>query len=266
VGTAESIALSGSAVPDRAVRVVLKIQSSLLAAITSDSTADLTADNLVGDKFVDIASGVSPKHVAPGGEIRYKSTELMQSLDLAQFEQQLRIVDATLADMEAGRGSLGQFVQKDNIYTSLIQQLTALEQKIRRAARTTGSVGDVLYTDRMYRLIDDPLVKLDRTLARIQSSPWMRDTAQYEQFLDAARKLRKSVADIRAGQLFQSGDLYADWNRRVIAFARGVDDFNANPAFTNSLVYDNLTGAFREMTVTVRDFREHPGKYLMQLF
>src|ERR1017187_9370422 len=54
VGRAASIGLSNSAVPDRAVRLVLSIQRGRLSTITSDSTAELTADNMVGDKFVDI--------------------------------------------------------------------------------------------------------------------------------------------------------------------------------------------------------------------
>jgi len=87
----------------------------------------------------------------------------------------------------------------------------------------------LLYTDRLYRQIDDPLLRLDSTLARLQSSPWLRDTGQYQQFVDAARSLRKSVADARAGQLFQSDDLYADFARRLAALARTVDDFNAGP-------------------------------------
>ena len=54
VGTTASVGISGSTVQDRAVRLVLSIQHSRLSTITSDSTAELTADNLVGDKFVDI--------------------------------------------------------------------------------------------------------------------------------------------------------------------------------------------------------------------
>lgn len=263
VGTVASVGLSRSTVPDRAVRVDLSIQRGRLSSITSDSTAELTTDNLVGDKFVDITSGLSPKHVAAGGEVPYKaSPNLMKSLDLDQFEQQLRIVDTTLKDIEAGRGSVGKFVQGDQMYTDVVRRMVVLQNDLRAAAKTTGSVGSVLYTDRLYRQIDDPLVRLDRTLARIQSSPWLRDTGQYEQFVDAARGLRKSVADMRAGRLLQSDEFYADWTRRLAALVQAVDDFNAGPDFTNSLLYDNLTGVSRELGAAARDFREHPGKYL----
>lgn len=263
VGTASGVGLSNSTVPDRAVRLVLSIQRGRLSTITSDSTAELTADNLVGDKFVDITSGLSSTHVAAGGEIRYKgSPNLMKSLDLEQFQQQLRIVDATLRDMETGRGQLGEFVQGDKVYTDVVRRMAVLQNDLRAAVKTTGAVGSVIYTDRLYRQISDPLVQLDQTLARIQSSPWLRDTGQYQQFLDAARGLRKSVADARASQLFQSDDLYVDWARRLAALARAVDDFNAGPEFSSSLLYDNLTGMSREMGAAAHDLLENPRKYL----
>ncbi|MGD0045465.1 MAG: MlaD family protein [Bryobacteraceae bacterium] len=268
VGTTAGIALSGSTVPDRAVRLVLSIRSSRLSTITSDSTAELTADNLVGDQFVDITSGTGSTHVAAGGEIHYKGgPALMKSLDLAQFEEQLRIVDATLRDMETGHGPVGKFVQGDQLYTDVVRRMAELQNDLRAAAKTTGAVGSLLYTDRLYHQIDDPLVRLDSTLARIQSSPWLRDTGQYQQFLDAARDLRKSVADTRAGQIFQSDDLYLDWTRRLTALARAVDDFNAGPEFTSSQFYDNLTGMSREMGAFAHDLLKNPRKYLgMKIF
>ncbi|HEY1183113.1 MAG TPA: MlaD family protein [Bryobacteraceae bacterium] len=268
VGSTASVGISGSTVPDRAVRVVLSVRRSHLSTITSDSTAELTADNLVGDKFVDITSGKSSTHVMAGGEIQYKaSPDLMKSLDLTEFEAQLRIVDATLRDMEDGRGPVGRFVQGDKMYTDVVRRMVKLQEDLRAAVKTTGAVGSLLYTDRHYHQIEDPLLRLDSMLARIESSPWLRDTGQYQQFLDAARDLRKSVADTRAGQLFQSDDLYMDWSRRLAALVRTVDDFNAGPQFSNSLLYDNLTGMSREMGAMAHDLRENPRKYLgMNIF
>ena len=268
VGKTASIGLSGSQAPERAVRVVLQIQRSRLSTIPNDSTAQLTADNLVGDKFVDITSGTSTTHIAADGEIRYKATpDLIKSLDLQQFQAQLRIVDAALRDMEQGRGPVGKFVQGDKMYTDLVRRMTKLQNDLREAASTTGKVGSVLYTANHYRQIDDPLVRLDATLARMRPSPWLRDTGPYQQLLDAARGLRQSAAEARAGQLFQADDLYVDWARRLGALARAVDEFNASPAFTNSLLYDSLTGMSREMADFMRDLRQNPKKYLgMKMF
>ena len=92
VGTVARVGLSGSTAADRVVRLTLAIERGRLSTINSDSTAELTADSLVGDKFVDITSGASPAHIAAGGEIRYKgSPDLMQSLDLVQFQDRILV-------------------------------------------------------------------------------------------------------------------------------------------------------------------------------
>jgi hypothetical protein len=257
------IGLSGSALPARAIRLALSVQRARLPAITSDSTAELTADSLVGDQFVDITSGTAATHVPVGGEIQYKGAPgLMQSLDLTQFQQQLRLVDAVLRDMQTGHGAIGKFVQTDQMYSDVLGRMATLQTDLRAAVKTTGAVGSLIYTDTHYRRIDDSLLRLDSTLARFQSSPWLRETGQYQQFLDAARDLRQSVSAVRSGPLFQSDDLYADLCRRLSALVRTVDDVNSSPAFSSSLVYDNLTGMSREWGALARAVRENPKKYL----
>jgi len=205
---------------------------------------------------VDITSHASPRPIVAGGEVQYKaSTDVMKSLDLQQFADQLRTIEATLVDIEAGRNPVGQFIQGDTMYRDLERRLTQLQGGLRRAVNTAGAVGQMVYSDALYRQIAVPLTDLDRALARFESAPIMRDSGQYEQFLKAAVDLRKSIAGVRAGALFQSDALYAAWNANLNAL-------NSSPQFTSSETYDSFTGWAREMENSVRDFREHPQKYL----
>ena len=41
-----------------------------------------------------------------------------------------------------------------------------------------------------------------------------------------------------------------------------VDQMNASPLLTRSDTYEGLNGAVKEIQKTVKDFREHPAKYL----
>src|SRR5437899_1473453 len=88
VGKVEKVELSGSNDPKRVVRVSVKVDRDRLDAIAVDSTAQASTDTPIGDKFVDITSGVSPQHLQPGAEITFKgSPELMKSIDLATFQK-----------------------------------------------------------------------------------------------------------------------------------------------------------------------------------
>ena len=49
--------------------------------------------------------------MTPGSELPYKvPTDMFKTLDLAQFEANLRQMDAILTDIETGKGLVGQFV------------------------------------------------------------------------------------------------------------------------------------------------------------
>jgi len=263
VGKVASVKLSRSRQPDRAIQVALAIRSSQFASIVPTSTAAISADTLIGDKYVDISSHPGPGVLRPGSEIRYVApTDIMKALDLRQFNEQLRVIEATLVDIEAGRNKLGQFVHGDLMYRDLQKRLRQLQSAIETAVNTTGAVGEVVYTDALLRQIETPLVDLDASLARIEAAPWMRESADYERFLGAATDLRKSIAGMRSSELFESDALYREWCANLEATIRRVDEVNTSPLFTSSAAYDNLTGWARETGAMLRDFRENPKKYL----
>ena len=268
VGKVRSVALSGSSQPNRIVKVTMSVERSRMASIPDDSTAQVASETMIGDKFVDISSGTSRRYVSPGGEIGFKSSpDLLKSLDLRQFEQQLKIVSALLDDIERHRTDLGQFVMGEQMYNDLRKRFSQIQSGIRAAASTTSEVGRELYTDRLYRQISQPLIDLDRSLARLQSGQGdagqlLRDSAQYEKLRSDMEDLRRSIADLRTAEWMRSDSLYADWNRRMLALIESVDAFNRGPAMTTSLAYDDLNGFARELQDTVRDFRQNPRKFM----
>jgi phospholipid/cholesterol/gamma-HCH transport system substrate-binding protein len=268
VGMVTTVTLSGSTNPVRIVKVTMKVGQDKLPSISTDSMTQISTDTLVGDKFVDIVSGTAPGHIAPFGELNFKGQpDMMRTIDLVDFERQLRIVDATLADIETGASPLGQFVLTDTVYMSLRKKFIDLQGAIRVAKRTTSFAGSVLYTDALYRKMREPFVQLDQTLARLQAGQgglgkFLRNPAQYEQARAEARDLRKSIAGVQSAVFISSDGMYTDWNRTLSGWIQKVDEVNAMPMFSTSEMFDNLNGAAAEMRNTLKDFRENPRKYL----
>ncbi len=272
VGKVSAVQLSGSSERNRVVKVTLTVERDRLASIPDDSVVQISSDSLIGDKFVDISSGASARSIRPDAEMIYKEQpDLMKTIDLEQFRAQLVAFDAVLRDIEEGRSQVGQFVMGEQMYQDLQRRLSDLQRGIRAATDSTSRVGGLLRTDRLYRQISDPLVELDRALARLQSGQggaghFLRDTADYESWRNTARELRQSIVDFRASGFMQSDALYDDWNRSLASLIRSVDEANA-AWFRAPQAYDSLTGAAREMSNTVRDFREHPRRFLrLKLF
>jgi len=273
VGKVNTVELSGSTDPNRVVRVVMTIETLQLRAIPVDSVAEVGADTMVGDKFIDIASGKQKAHIQPGGELIYQPpTDIMKSLDMAQFEKQLRQVDQVLTEIESGKSLLGEFIVKEDMYRDLLRRTAELHAGIRRATASTGQLGSLLYSDVLYRQIAAPVRQLDDALSSAESGQGaagrlLRETSDYDSFRKQIAELRRSLADVRegrgaAGALVATDALWNDLNGAVGRIADAVDRVNASPLFATSAVYDNLNGAARELAGTLRDFRLSPKKYL----
>jgi phospholipid/cholesterol/gamma-HCH transport system substrate-binding protein len=271
VGKVAAVSLSGSKDPKRVVRVTLVVDHRTLDAIPPGSFAQLSFEDPVGNKYVDITSAGTGTRLPDTGIPYREQTDFLKSLDLAQFEQRLREVDAVLSDIEAGRGRVGELVLGTQLYSDLRRRFGQIERDVRAAASTSSQVGEALYSDRVYRKMTEPLVQLDQSLAALQSGQgagiYLRDSAQYDQLRAAVADLGATVAGFRNNPLMQSDTLYRDWTNGVTAMIRSVDALSLNPMFSTSEPYENLNGFAREMRDNIRDFREDPAKFLrLKLF
>ena len=268
VGKVILVELSGSNEANRVVKVTMSIGRDRLASITGDSTAETATDTIIGDKFIDVTSGTGASQLMPGGELQFKgSGDLMQRVDIAQFQKQMHLIEVLLDDIEQGRSPLGEFIMGETIYNDLRKRITELQRGIHVAADTTTAVGQALYTDTLYRQITEPLRQLDESLARLQSGQGtggalLRDTQQYEQALAQVADLRRSIESLHGAEMMTSDRAYRDWTRQAAAIVRQVDEFNAGPMLTTSAVYDNLQGMAKEFQATTKEFRENPQKFL----
>jgi phospholipid/cholesterol/gamma-HCH transport system substrate-binding protein len=268
VGRVSAVELSGSKDANRAVKVTLQFYRDRIRGVPTDSVAQISSDSLIGDKFVDINGGRSPRYLPAEGELVYKDQpELLRSLDLTQFTQQLRLVDATLTDIEQGRSQFGKFFQGQDFYNDLLRRLTELQKGIAAGVATTGEVGSLLSNDRLQAQVSAFLEQFDQTIAAIQSGQGtagqlLRSTAGYDQLLSKVQEFRRQLVELGKSDLLQSESAYDGANRTLAGLIQSVDELNRNPHMTNTVLYDNLNGSLKELRDNLRDFRTNPRKYL----
>lgn len=268
VGHVTSVALTGSNQPDRVIRVQLDVPKDRLSTISEDSYAQIAADSLIGEKLIDVTSGTSSNSIRDRAELRFKpAADMMKTLDLTQFQTQLRAVDVMLTDIEQGNSAVGQFVLGEQMYDDLNRRINDIERAIHAAADTGSAVGKALYTDELYRNIREPIVNLDRALTQIQQGQgglgqFLRNPAQYDSLRSDIAALRKSIESMGSTPFVKSDEAYSDWVRMVAGWTRSVDEINAGPMMITSETYDNLSGVAKEMRDSMKDFRENPRKFL----
>jgi phospholipid/cholesterol/gamma-HCH transport system substrate-binding protein len=268
VGKVALVELTGSNQPDRVVRVTLTIERDRLPTITEDSTAQSSSDNLIGDKFIDVQSGTSEKHLGPGGELHFKSSpELMKSVDLTQFQQPLRDIQTLLDDIEKGQSPLGQFVMTDTLYNDVRNKIAEVERAAQAAVQNTSAAGKALNTDAIYRQVVDPLRNLDEGLTRLQAGQGsgaavIADSKQYDSMRTQVAEFRRSLENLHGQELLHSDAVYFNWIRQVEILMDRVDALNATPMLATSEVYDNFNGMAQELQSSVKEFRADPRKMM----
>jgi phospholipid/cholesterol/gamma-HCH transport system substrate-binding protein len=273
IGKVASVRLARSKDPNRVIEVRLTIEDAFLPYIPDDSVTTVDSANFLGDKYININMGRSPQHVRAGGELRHPPpSNLMQNIDLRQFDEQLRTIDQIIQDIQAGKGPLGQFVVSDALYQQFLDGAAKIEKKMRAATASQSQLGQALYSAAQYDSMTASLRKVDDRIAQFQANPLLRDTTQYDQIRDQLAQVRHTLADLNAGKgsggdLIASDAAYVEWNRRLAAWIENVDALNSGEGavghmLSNAQMYESWNGALRQLQTTMKEFREDPRKFL----
>jgi phospholipid/cholesterol/gamma-HCH transport system substrate-binding protein len=283
VGAVSRITLSGSKDPKRAVEFGLQIQGKYMKDIPEDSTATISASNLLGNKFIDITKGQSAIPVKPGAELRSLQTqdipELMaQSANLlATLQDIAQRANAMLADVDAGRGNLGKLLRDDELYKRLNGIATEGQDLLSDIRTGKGTISKLIYDDSLYQEIRAPVKRIDDILADLQqgqgsAGKLLKDPQLYDQAQQTIAEMRKLVADLNAGQgtagkLMKDDQLYKRFDQLAAKLDTTLDKISSGQGtvgqfLVNPQLYDAMNGAMREFQDLAKDMRANPKKFL----
>lgn len=280
IGKISDIRLSGLSDPKKVVTVEMRVKTRYLPAIPVDSTVTITADDLLGDKYLNIINGRRSDVVHPGAELRsvlpigdqFNSADLVGAL-----KDELNKVDAAISEVENAQSPLGKFVKTEDFYHDLSSKIVSIQETIRKFAHPQSDLGKMIYTDDFYEQMRAPIVALDKQLADIQAGEGQTghllvSTEQYDQIRQQMEDLRKQLASVNAGegttgQFLHSDDTYQQLLRLVNSIGDMIDSVNSGEGKLGELLnraelYESLSGVSTEMQQTLGDFRKNPRKYL----
>src|SRR3978361_1099196 len=115
-GKVKEVSLSGESQPQRIIKIALEIEQKMLPLIPVDSIAAISAENVLGTKYINIKKGQASVAVQPGAEIKSLDTrefdEVVQqgySL-LTSLQGIVKRVDTIVGLIEVGQGSIGKLL------------------------------------------------------------------------------------------------------------------------------------------------------------
>jgi phospholipid/cholesterol/gamma-HCH transport system substrate-binding protein len=279
IGTVQKVALSGMLERRRGVRAEIRILSRYLKDIPQDSQTDVSADTLVGYKFLDIAEGKSPIPIGEDGILQ--SEPVKEAADRANLmvtvQNNLEQVDHILADLSSPATQTGQLFMNEQLYDTVLSRLQDFDNGLHTVLTPQSDLGKAFYSLELYNTIHDFAGQFDNMLASIQNGEGtagnlFASDEQYDEILRELTGLRSTLADANAGKGKWGVLLQDDASYRQITHLLSTTDAlivslnagegNTGRLLANAQLYESLNGSLRRMEEFLRDFRENPRKYL----
>lgn len=283
VGYVDSLQLTNSSDPKRAVEFIMMVDEDRLKDIPIDSVTGIAASNLLGDKFINITKGRSQQHVKAGDELASAQAQdipqLMAQMAglITSLQSILGRADGLLAGVEQGKGNLGLFLKDRELYDRL-NGIAAEGQQLLSDVRTgKGTAHQLLYDDGLYQDMRKPLNRIDAILADLQNGQGtagkiLKDPALFDETRDSLTQIRALLADLNAGK-GTAGKLLKDdaLNKRLddllAKLNTTVDKIDAGQGtigqlMVNPQLYEEINGATKEFQSLAKDIRANPKKFL----
>jgi len=274
VGEVKAVRLTASKDPSHTIEVLMNIQKNFLPAIPDDSKTEITADNLVGDKYINIKRGQSHRSIQAGDELsRVPPTPNFDPADLiASVNTSLKRANDLLDQIENPSTPLGTLVKGEDLYSRVRDDIKALEDAVVEYGGPKSPVGQAIYGQDLYNQVRKPVLDIDKMLADIENGQgqygqMLKDSSDYDDALASIRSFRVSVQQIKSAPMMSSDEQY----RNALEMLK-----NANAAFdqlakgdgqlaqmlSSAQLYEQFVGSTRETRAFVHDFRLNPQKYL----
>ncbi len=283
IGNVKRVELSGSRQPNRVVRIALSVPRERLADIPVDSRAAISAENVLGTKYINIKMGLSPQRIQPGGEL--------PSLDVREFEEVvqasynvvaslngiLKRVDSIVSQVEAGKGTIGKFLADEQFYQRVLAAVNEMQKVTAQVSAGRGTLGRLLFEENLYNDLRASVQRLDSVLQELQqgqgtAGKFLRDPALYDEARATIAEFRRTVEELNAGKgtagkLLKDDALYRRVDSLVARLEQTVQQLNTGQGTLGQLVvnpqlYESLNGATNELRGLIKDIRAEPKKYL----
>jgi phospholipid/cholesterol/gamma-HCH transport system substrate-binding protein len=290
VGYLERLQLTGSKDPSHAVEFQMKVHARFLKDIPVDSVVGIGAANLLGDKYINVTRGTSPRSVQEGAVLMsLQSQDIPEMLAafsklMKSFQTAVNRVNHLLEDVDAGKGNIGLLLKDDELYNRLNALASEGQTLLSDVRNGHGTVSKLLYDDSLYRQVSGSLKRVDALLADLQSGQGtagklLKDPALFDEAHKTMAEIHSLVADVNAGKgtagkLMKDDELHRRLDDLLAKLNATIDKIDAGQGTIGQLIvnpqlYNSLTGATGEIGSLARDMHANPKKFLtirLQLF
>jgi phospholipid/cholesterol/gamma-HCH transport system substrate-binding protein len=259
------------------VEVAMKVNEDYRHLITTESVASLGSVSLLGEAAVDITAASSGSPVPEWGYV--KSGRATGSLtDVAtQATAGIEELTAVLADIRAGRGTIGQLVTNDSLYRELNNLVAAAEEVARNMSSGRGTIGRLANNPAAAQALEATLMNLQDVTARIRAGEgsigkFLTDDAMSRNLTSMAANVdaitgRLNTGQGTAGALLTERELYDRMNSMMnrmdqVTAALQKGEGTAGQLLHDKQLYENMNATMAELRNLIAAISADPKRYL----
>ncbi len=283
VGSVSGVELSGLKERNKVVRIVMQVQHGKLREIPIDSIAGISAENVLGTKYINIVQGTSTQTVQPGGALASEppteiSDLVKKGFDLFDATQAiLNRVDKIVSQVEAGQGNVGKFLSDEEFYRRLVATVAELQKLTSTLTSGKGTLGRLLNDETLYNQTSDSVTRLNSLLQGLQkgqgtAGQFLQNPGLYDDARASVKELRTLIDGLNAGKgtagkLLKDEAAYQQIQQTLTKLNHTMDRLNSGQGTLGQLIvnpqlYNSVQGLTTELNGLVRDIRTNPKKYL----
>jgi len=272
VGTVDQVVLS-----ETGVEVWFNVKDTFRPLVTDRSKAVLGTISLLGEGAVDITAGTGgapiPEwgYVSPGiaeGSIAQVANEATASLNQAK---------QLVADIRAGKGTIGKLFTDDSVYREFDGLVRAAERVARSVSEGKGTMGQLANDPKMYNELDASLANLNAITSGLRKGEGslgqlINDPAFAKTLNQTTSNLETMTAKLNrgegtAGKLLNDDALYKRIDGMTARLDTVLQHLNDGQGTAGQLLhdkqlYENMNETVSEVKALIAEIKKDPKKYL----
>lgn len=272
VGVVSDVLLTGSG-----AEIWLDVSNDVQHLITTRSVAVIGAISLLGEGAIDITPAPDGTPIpdwgyVPVGQAPGSIAALSESANAG-----LRETSALIADLRAGKGTLGKLFTDEAAYREMEALMASATRVADAVQQGRGSVGKLLNDPKVYNELVGSTAALNAITAKIARGEGslgllLNDPALARSATAAAASVENVAGRLErgegtAGKLLTDDALFS----RLTATATRLDELTtrlqsgqgtAGMLLQDKRLYENMSAAVSELRGLVSDIRKDPKKYL----
>jgi phospholipid/cholesterol/gamma-HCH transport system substrate-binding protein len=259
------------------VEVLMDVNADYQRLITTQSLATLGSVSLLGEAAVDITAASAGMPVPEWGYIRSGGAPGSIAEVTAEATEGIEQLTAVLADIRAGRGTVGQLFTNDALYRELTGLVAAAEDVAQNVNSGRGTLGRLANDPRAAQALESSLENLQAVTANIRSGEGTLGQLLTDDAL--SRNLTATTANVdaitgrisrgegTAGALINERELYDRLNMMAarvdqVMSALQKGEGTAGQLLQDRQLYENMNGTMAEMRQLIAAITADPKKYL----